>query len=57
MHNLRFTTAGKIAFVDTESCKRPARIPAIRVFWRIDEALTKESRELVRRVFSRLRKQ
>lgn len=53
IHNLRFTTAGQIAFIDTESWDRSPR-PGSRVFHRIDEELTKESRRLVKRTFERL---
>lgn len=53
IHNLRFTPAGQIAFIDTESWDRSPR-PGKRVFRRIEEELTKESRKRVDRMFDRL---
>ena len=53
IHNLRFTTSEQIAFIDTESWDRSPR-PGTRVFRRIDEELTKESRRRVERMFDKL---
>ena len=53
IHNLRFTPSGQIAFIDTESWDRSPR-PGKRVFRRIDEELSKESRKRVARMFERL---
>lgn len=52
IHNLRFTTSGQIAFIDTESWDRSPR-PGTRVFRRINEELTKESRKRVERMFAK----
>ena len=54
IHNLRFTFAGQIAFFDTESWDRSPRRPKTRVFRRLVEELTKESRKLVQKTFDRL---
>ena len=53
IHNLRFTPSGQIAFIDTESWDRSPR-PGKRVFRRIEEELSKESRKRVDRMFDRL---
>lgn len=53
MHNLRFTTAGQIAFIDTESCRRKER-KGTRVMKRIREELSSRSRRVVSRAFDRL---
>ena len=52
IHNLRFTTSGQIAFIDTESWDRSHR-PRTRVFRRINEELTKESRRRVEHLFDK----
>jgi len=53
MHNLRFTAAGQIAFIDTESCRRKER-RGTRVFKRIRVELSSHSRRVVSRAFDRL---
>ena len=53
IHNLRFTTAGQIAFIDTESWDRSPR-HGTRVFHRINEELTREARKRVEQTFDRL---
>ena len=53
IHNLRFTPSGQISFIDTESWARNQR-PGTRVFRRIDEELTRESRKRVERMFEKL---
>ena len=53
IHNLPFTTDGRIAFIDTESCTRSPR-PGTRVFKRIDPVLPMELRKRVRRTFDRI---
>ncbi len=53
IHNLLFTTSGQISFIDTESWDRSPR-PGTRVFRRIDEEITKESRKRVARMFEKL---
>jgi hypothetical protein len=53
IHNLRFTTSGQIAFIDTESWDRSSR-RGTGVFRRINEELTKEMRKRVDRTFERL---
>ena len=54
IHNLRFTSAGQIAFFDTESWDRSPRRPGIRVFRRLVEEFTRESKKIVERMFDRL---
>ena len=54
IHNLRFTTAGQIAFFDTESWDRSPRSPVIRVFRRLAEEFTKDSKKIVKQLFDRL---
>ena len=54
IHNLRFTPSGQISFIDTESWDRSPRRETLRVFHRIDEELTKESRKYVKRLFDKL---
>ena len=54
IHNLRFTFAGQIAFFDTESWDRSPRHPKTRVFRRLAEELTKESKKIVHKTFDRL---
>jgi len=53
IHNLPFTTTGKIAFIDTESCTRSPR-PGTRVFKRLDRELPVELQRRVRRTFERM---
>ena len=53
IHNLPFTTDGRIAFIDTESCTRSPR-PGTRVFKRIDPVLPLELRKRIRRTFDRI---
>jgi hypothetical protein len=53
IHNLRFTTTGQIALIDTESWDRSPR-SGTRVFRRIDEELTREARRRVERTFARM---
>lgn len=53
IHNLRFTPSGQIAFIDTESWDRSPR-PGMRVFRRINEELTKDSRKRAKRMFEQL---
>lgn len=53
IHNLKFTTAGQIAFFDTESYDRPHR-PIERTFRYLFEELTKESRKIAERMFEHL---
>lgn len=53
IHNLRFTTSGQIAFIDTESWDRSPRRGS-RVFWRIAEELPRELRKRIARTFDRL---
>lgn len=54
MHNLRFTSAAQIAFFDTESWDRSPRRPKTRVFHRLVEEFTKESKKIVHKTFDRL---
>jgi len=54
IHNLRFTSAGQIAFFDTESWDRSPRRPGIRVFRRLVEEFTRDSKKIVERMFDRL---
>ena len=54
IHNLRFTFAGQIAFFDTESWDRSPRHPKTRVFRRLVEEFTKESKKIVQKTFDRL---
>lgn len=54
IHNLRFTFAGQIAFFDTESWDRSPRHPKTRVFRRLVEEFTKESKKIVKKTFDRL---
>ena len=53
IHNLRFTTSGQIAFIDTESWDRSPR-DGTRVFRRINEELSKDLRKRVEQTFDRL---
>jgi len=53
IHNLRFTTSGQIAFIDTESWDRSPR-RGTGVFRRINEELSKDLRRRVGRSFDRL---
>lgn len=54
IHNLRFTSDGQIAFFDTESWDRSPRRPPIRVFRRLVEEFTRESKKIVERMFDQL---
>lgn len=53
IHNLRFTTSGQIAFIDTESWDRSPR-RGTRVFWRIAEELPRVLNNRVQRLFEKL---